>query len=330
MCVGYQFGGKTIRAAAVGLVFLLACGLLQAQLPSLPGAPAPSVNLPDGAARVISQSGRVSVVRNESLWILQPNDIVKPGQEIVAEADGHAILELADTSRVEVFPNSRLTFRANHGDWRDLLDLVLGKVRIHIEKIGGKPNPYRMNSPTALIAVRGTTFEVEVDASSTTTVAVEEGLVSVRHLLRPGKEVEVKPGESLTVYANEPLAQSQIDKLRIATRIIANVTERAVEIMQQVGANRVPGTTGASTPASTTGSTTPTATVGTTTSGSGTGTPPSNGRGSGSGNNGDTSPGTPVGPSTGGSSTTPGTGSSGAPGTGPNSVPSTAQSRKPQ
>ena len=326
MCVRFQYAGKTIRGAALGVVFLLACGLLQAQLPSLPGGPnaAPRTPLSDGAVRVISQSGRVSVVRsNGDLWAVMTDDVVRPGSEIVAEADGHALLELSDHSRVEVFPNSRLTFRAAHGTWKDLLDLALGTVRIHIEKIGGLPNLYKMFSPTAIIAVRGTTFIVEVDSSSTTTVSVEEGLVSVTHRLRSGKEVMVEPGQSLTVYANEPLAQSHVDKIRDATRILVNVAERTAEIMRQVaGAAKLPGTTGTGAPSSTTTPSTPAGTVSTGSAGSGTTAPPSNGRGSGSGNNGDTGSGTPVGPTTGGGSTNPGTGN------GPGSVVPTP-SRKP-
>ena len=325
MCVRFQYAGKTIRGAALGVVFLLACGclpgLLRAQLPSLPGGPnaAPKTPLSDGAVRVISQSGRVSVVRsNGDLWALMTDDVVRPGTEIVAEADGHALLELSDHSRVEVFQNSRLVFRAAHGTWKDLLDLALGTVRIHIEKIGGLPNLYKMFSPTAIIAVRGTTFIVEVDSSSTTTVSVEEGLVSVTHRLRSGKEVMVEPGQSLTVYANEPLAQSQVDKIRGATRILVNVAERTAEIMRQVAGTRVPGTTGTGTPAGTTTPSTPAGTVGTTGTGSGTTAPPSNGRGSGSGNNGDTNPG--------GGSTNPGTGTGN--GNGPGSVVPTP-SRKP-
>jgi hypothetical protein len=350
VCVDIQFDSKPIRRAAIGLVFLLACSFLQAQMPNLPGGltPAPAKPaLPDGAARVLSQSGSVSIVRNGDLWVLQQGAIVQAGTEIVSETDGHAILELSDTSRVEVFPNSRLIFRANHGNWKDLLDLVLGKVRVHIEKLGGQPNPYRMNSPTALIAVRGTTFEVNVDASETTTVYVEEGLVAVRHRRHPTKDVEVSPGETLTVYANEPIAQSQVDKVRTAARIVAGVAERTAEIIRQVGGiGRTAGSPGGGTTTGTvpTGTTsTPSTTPVGSTSGSGTTTPPSNGRG-GTGSNGDTTTPSPTGPTTGGTTTpittTPvttvpgtstGTGSTGAPpsngrpSSGPASMP-----RKPQ
>jgi hypothetical protein len=273
--------------------------------------------------------GRVSVVRHDSLWALAGGDIVQPNEEIVAEADGHAFLQLPDTSHVEVFPNSRLIFHSNHGNWKDLLDLILGKVRVHIQKIGGQPNPYRMFSPTAMIAVRGTTFDVEVDANTTTVVTVDEGLVRVDHRLRPTKPVDVAAGESLTIYANEPIAKSQVDKIRTATRIAVDVAERVMEILRTVAISKAPGTV-PTTPSSTS-TTTTTATVGGSQSGSGTTTPPSNGRGSGSGNNGDQNPGTPpTGPGGGGQTPTP-TPPSGSNGAGANGSAGTLtpQSRQP-
>jgi hypothetical protein len=277
--------------------------------------------------------GRVSVIRHDSLWALAGGDIVQPNEEIVAEADGHAILQLPDTSHVEVFPNSRLIFHSNHGNWKDLLDLILGKVRVHIEKIGGQPNPYRMFSPTALIAVRGTTFDVEVDSNTTTVVTVEEGVVRVDHRLRPTKSVDVGQGESLTIYANEPIAKSQVDKVRTAARILVDVAERTMEILRTVAASKVPGTV-PTTPSSTSTTTTPTATVGGSQSGSGTTTPPSNGRGSGSGNNGDQNPGTgtpPTGPGGGGQTPTPAppSGSNGSGSNGSNPATLSPQSRQP-
>jgi hypothetical protein len=316
-------------------VFLLACGLLlHAQLPSLPGGPstAPAKPLADGAVRVISESGRVSWIRSGGdLWALVEGEVVPANHVIVAESDGHALLELSDHSRVEVFPNSRLTFGSSRLTMKDLLDLTLGKVRIHIEKIGGLPNFYKMFAPTAIIAVRGTTFDVEVEPGGTTTVSVEEGLVDVTDRRKSGGDpVKLGAGQSLKIDANEPLAQSKkADKLRTIVKVGANVAERAAEVIRQVDATKIPGTTGTSTTASSTTSTS-TATVGTgTASGSGTSTPPSNGRGSGSGNNGDTNPGTPVSPTNPGSgSGSTGSGSSGG-GSGTASAGATTQSRKP-
>jgi len=259
------------------------------------------------------------VVRsNGDLWAMMPNDLVPAGQEIISGPDGHALLELSDTSRVEVFPNSRLVFRAKVVDWKDLMNLILGKVRVHIEKIGGLPNPYRMTSPTALIAVRGTTFDVTVGADDSTTVEVEEGAVDVTHRLNDGKTVRLLPGQMITVYANEPLAQSKVGpRLRDAVKIGVEVAERTIDVMRQMGGTRGVGTT-PTTGGNTTASNTPPATVGgTTQAGSGTSNPPSNGRGNGSGNNGDsTSPGTGTGTGTGSGSGSSGGGGGSSSGSG--------------
>ena len=77
-------------------------------------------------------------------------------------------------------------FRKNTGDWKDLLDLIIGTIRVHIEHFGNEPNPNRIMTPTAVISVRGTTFDVSVDEDDETTeVDVEEGTVVVQHALLP-------------------------------------------------------------------------------------------------------------------------------------------------
>lgn len=166
----------------------------------------------DGSARAVEASGRVSVERNSALWAIFDNSFIQPGEIVVTGPDGYAVFQLEDGSKFQVFPNSKVVFRANRGNWRDLLDIALGKVKIQIQKLGGRPNPYRVNTATALIAVRGTTFEVDVQPDATTIVAVEEGLVGVSHL---GQEVLLKTGEVLTVRPNEPLYPPSVGKARM-------------------------------------------------------------------------------------------------------------------
>ena len=98
----------------------------------------------------------------------------------------------------------KVTFRNNGGDWRDLVDVWLGRIRVHIQKLGGEPNPNRVHTPTAVISVRGTTFDVSVnDDDETTFVAVEEGVVTVEHRLMPreGGPKVLKGGDSLVSTA---------------------------------------------------------------------------------------------------------------------------------
>ena len=93
------------------------------------------------------------------------------------------IFQVSDGSTFEVYPNSRVVFRANPSNLKDLLDLLLGRVKVHIQKLGGQPNNNRVTTPTAVISVRGTVFDVTVEDQESTLVAVEEGLVEVRHAL---------------------------------------------------------------------------------------------------------------------------------------------------
>jgi hypothetical protein len=85
------------------------------------------------AAKVVTLSGQVSVLRDLQPWALSVGDNVQVTQMIVTGDDGHAILQVSDGSSIEVYPNSRFVFRKNPGNWRDLLDVFLGRVRVHIE-----------------------------------------------------------------------------------------------------------------------------------------------------------------------------------------------------
>jgi hypothetical protein len=76
-------------------------------------------------------------------------------------------------------------------------------VRVRINHFAGKPNPYRMNSPTASIAVRGTEFSIEVDAEGTTQVVVFEGAVEVVSLADPDRKVLIEAGRGVLVQAGQ-------------------------------------------------------------------------------------------------------------------------------
>jgi hypothetical protein len=168
---------------------------------------------PESAATVVSLTGQVSILRDGTPWALHAGDTIKVKQVIVTGADGFAQFQVSDGSTFEVYPNSRVTFRNNPANWRDLLDVWLGRVRIHIQRIGGKPNQNRITTPTAVISVRGTTFDVAVEDEDTTLVSVEEGQVVVQHALLPGGEPKIlNTGEYIRVYKNQPLAARRADK----------------------------------------------------------------------------------------------------------------------
>ncbi len=166
----------------------------------------------DPTARVIEQIGQVSTMNGGYLTALSVGSIVKQRQLIVTGTDGYARFRVTnDGSTFEVFPNSQVVFRPTLGNWKNLLDIMLGRIKVFVQHEPNKPNYNDVSSPTAVISVRGTVFDVVVDDADTTVVSVDEGLVQVRNSTAIG-EVFLHPGETATVIRNQPLIARQIDK----------------------------------------------------------------------------------------------------------------------
>src|SRR5579862_325440 len=210
------------NSGSMVLLALAAARICSAQL-----FPSPS----DAAAKVVEMTGQVSVLRDSQPWALNLGDLVHTQQVILTGPDGYAKFQTSDGSTFEVYPSSNVIFRKNPGSLQDLLDLFVGRVKIHIQRFGGQPNPNRIMTPTAVISVRGTIFDVSVnDDDETTIVSVEEGSVEVRHALRPGASKIVNAGESLHVYKDEPLAKGAIDKNELAHRIVRALGDAAYRL----------------------------------------------------------------------------------------------------
>ncbi len=199
---------RSTRSVELSLLLAVTGSVCLAQYPYIPS------NAGSYSANVVTASGQISLYKDSRLVALSSGDTIQVTQTIIAGPDGHATLQVTDGSTIEVYPNSELVFRKNTGDWKDLLDLIIGRIRVHIEHFGTVPNPNRIMTPTAVISVRGTTFDVSVDEDDETTeVDVEEGTVVVGHKLLPSShEATVHTGESIKVYKNIPIASSGLDK----------------------------------------------------------------------------------------------------------------------
>jgi hypothetical protein len=161
----------------------------------------------DSLATVIKQQGIVSVIKDASKYstALFQGSTVRAGQMITTGPDGYALFQVADGSTFEVFPNSQVTFRGTTGI-NDLLNVWIGKIKVYIQHLPGIPNPNNVQTPTALISVRGTVFTVDVeDLEGTTRVSVDEGMVAVKNLRKGGNIVTLHPGEGTVVDPNVPL-----------------------------------------------------------------------------------------------------------------------------
>jgi hypothetical protein len=137
--------------------------------------------------------------------VLTAGYILNPGDRIDTRGGGRVVIDLSDGSMVVVAPESVVTLKDYRvaASLRELFDITLGMVRVRINHFAGKPNPYRMNSPTASIAVRGTEFSIEVDTEGTTRVVVFEGAVEVVSLANPERRVLIEAGRGVLVQAGQ-------------------------------------------------------------------------------------------------------------------------------
>ena len=167
-----------------------------------------SVTYANGPIEVLSASGRTFQPMAASVKLLQVGDQVRTG-------NGASIqLAMPDGSYMVVTQNSTVTIQDSWSSGlRNIMRVTLGKVWFYISRPGGGTNPIRVGTPTALIAVKGTTFEVTVDDALYTEVRCEEGMVGVEAIghsdreviIRPGFHTQVRPGEvpSTPIALNE-------------------------------------------------------------------------------------------------------------------------------
>jgi len=159
------------------------------------------------ALRVSSITGPVEwrAASSKNFVHLAANQLVQPGDELRTQSGSSVILTAPDSSYMVVSENSRLIVEDYwSGNLKSIMNLMLGQVRFYIQRFGGRPNPYSVRTPTALIAVRGTVFDVMVDDAQVAEVRCLEGRVTVESLalferpeviLEPGFHTLVRPGE---------------------------------------------------------------------------------------------------------------------------------------
>jgi ferric-dicitrate binding protein FerR (iron transport regulator) len=173
---------------------------------TLVGSGAAGAQSTEVVARAASVTGRAVLLGSGSTpFALTTGYILNPGDRIDTHGGGRVVIDLSDGSMVVVAPESIVILKDFHAasSLRELLEITGGMVRVKINHFAGKPNPYRMNSPTASIAVRGTEFSIEVDAQGNTQVVVYEGAVEVASLSDPNRKMLIEAGRGVLLQAGQ-------------------------------------------------------------------------------------------------------------------------------
>jgi hypothetical protein len=122
-----------------------------------------------------------------------------PPGTILDTGSGRLLLRLSDGSEVIVRAHTRLQVQQPSLTDPSYFQLLLGRIRALINKRTGGAVPFELGTPSAVIAVRGTQFDVEVNARNVTEVDVVDGLVEVYGRNMNGGSVLLEPGFSTRV-----------------------------------------------------------------------------------------------------------------------------------
>ncbi len=122
-----------------------------------------------------------------------------PAGTILDTGGGRLLLRLSDGSEVLIRPHTRLQLQQPSLSYPSYFQLLLGRVRALINKRTGGAVPFELGTPSAVIAVRGTQFDVEVNRRNVTEVDVIDGLVEVSGRNPAWGSVLLEPGFSTRV-----------------------------------------------------------------------------------------------------------------------------------
>jgi hypothetical protein len=175
----------------MSIVLFCACALAQEA--------SPSVSAPYAGATVSDFKGKVSIQLPARAFSAPLRGEVLPPDTTVSTEEGRLLLKLSDGSDVLVRPYTKLLLKQPETNGWKYFQLLLGRVRTQIQKrIGGSP-AFQIGTPSAVISVRGTKFNVEVDRRGFTEVDVDEGVVELEAATGRGEAVMITAGFSSRV-----------------------------------------------------------------------------------------------------------------------------------
>jgi hypothetical protein len=181
---------KTCSYFCTALVVLMVSCTAAGQDPKA----AQPISLPVGSATITELKGEVVLHGPQGETLAAQRGLVLAAESTIETQKGNLLLELQDGSQVLVKPHSRVALKDPNQGKGFYLELLIGKVVNKIQKRLGNTPSFRMGTPTAVVTVRGTRFEVEVTKKLRTYVVVYEGVVEVAGFAGGAPPVLVRPG----------------------------------------------------------------------------------------------------------------------------------------
>jgi hypothetical protein len=181
-----------ITLTIVGLVLYCACAAAQQ-------TPAAAASAPYAGATISDFKGKVSIQLPAQAFAAPVRGEVLPPDTTVNTDEGRLLLKLSDGSDVLVRPHTKLLLKQPEASGWKYFQLMLGRIRTQIQKRTGGSPAFQIGTPSAVISVRGTKFDVEVDRRGFTEVDVDEGVVELEAVTGRGTSVMITAGFSSRV-----------------------------------------------------------------------------------------------------------------------------------
>ena len=185
---------------------VVTCGMASAvRAQSTQAAASPRVQQ---QAYVTAARGQVSIVRDEASWAISSGERIPIQRLITTGDDGYARLEVKGGAFFEVYANSRIAFRQNAATSGDLLDVLAGRVRVHLNPTPGEAQQRVFCAVASIAALLPATIAIAIDEDDTARIDVLEGEVRIQHRIRPRSDpTVVKAIDAILVQRDEQISR---------------------------------------------------------------------------------------------------------------------------
>jgi hypothetical protein len=188
-------------ATAAILVLLVVTGLILRPWPETRIAQVATLGQVRGLVEVRSADG-------DAWQTVSPGERVKAGSQLRTGPLADTTLTFFDGSTTVLEPETEIAIvqldtRQDGGGKAIVLRQQVGQTYSHVQPLLDPDARFEIRTPTAVLAVRGTAFALDVETDGTTRVTVDEGVVDVT---AEGSTVSVPAGQATEVKPQQPPA----------------------------------------------------------------------------------------------------------------------------
>ena len=146
--------------SSLPIMLVVACALL-----GIAAQPAAAAEI----GQIKNTTGQVLLLRNNTEQAAKAGDVVEQGDILITGANASFGITLIDNSRLSAGPNSRIElkqfrFNPTTQEGESLTEIRRGTLAIVSGQIAKRsPDAMKVQTPTTILGVRGTTFAVKVD-----------------------------------------------------------------------------------------------------------------------------------------------------------------------